>query len=139
MFLSSDKPVLVTQLGPGYNVGNNGDPVISMIPPIDHYSTSVSFIPLEVDFTTRFINIAAEAKITLTMDEQSLSLTWNTIYDSGGNIFGYGTQVPITVTDLDSHTLSSTSKFSTLVYGFSVASGYSYSAGVSISKLVFGK
>ena len=137
--LVSNKPVLVAQLGPSYNVGNNGDPVISMIPPIDHYSMSLSFISLEFDFTAHYINIAAESKITIEMDGQSLSLTWNTIYDSNGNIFGYGAQVPITVSGLDSHTLSSTSKFSTLVYGFSVSSGYSYSAGVSINKLVFGK
>lgn len=73
------------------------------------------------------------------MDGQSLSLTWNTIYDKNGDIFGYGARVPITVSGLDSHTLSSMSKFSTLVYGFSIATGYSYSAGVSIGKLVFGK
>lgn len=137
--LDSDKPVLVAQLGPSFSFGSNGDPVISMIPPINHYSMSVSFISLEIDFTTHFINIAAETKIAIEMDGQSLSLTWNTIYGNNGKIFGYGAQVPITVSGLASHTLSSMSKFSTLVYGFSIATGYSYSAGVSITKLVFGK
>ena len=127
--LVSNKPVLVAQLGPGNAFGSNGDPVISMILPIEQYRTEATFISLELsDFTIHYINIAAKTKIMVEMDEQPLSLTWNTIYDSDGNIFGYGAQVSITVTNLASHTLSSVSEFSTLVYGFGSSTGYSYPA-----------
>ena len=130
--LVSNKPVLVVQLGPGYNLSPDGDPVISMVPPIDQYSESVTFISPDIsDFTSHHVNIASVTIDTILMDGQPLSLTWNTISDSDNNIVGYGTQVLIT--DLTSHTITSMSntKFSTLVYGFGTDIGYSYSAGVN--------
>ena len=44
--ISSDKPILVTQLGPGYKLGDTGDPVISIIPSIDQYSKKLSLFLL---------------------------------------------------------------------------------------------
>ena len=132
--LVSNKPVLVVQLGPSGGLSPGGDPVISMIPPIDQYSESVTFISPDIsDFTSHHVNIASVTIDTILMDGQPLSLTWNNISDSDNNIIGYGTQVLIT--DLTSHTITSMSntKFSTLVYGFGNSEGYSYSAGVNFS------
>ena len=139
--LVSDKPVLVAQLGPGYSFGNSGDPVISMISPIQHFSsTSFSFISPEISaFTTHFINIATTTEnAVIKMDGDSLSLSWNKIYDSNRMVIGYGAQWPITVKNIASHILSSNSKFSTLVYGFGSYTGYSYSAGVELKQLFSG-
>ena len=132
--LVSSKPVLVVQLGPGQTLSPDGDPVISMVPPIDQYSESVTFISPDIsEFTSHHVNIASVTIDTILMDGQPLSLTWNNIFDSDNNIIGYGTQVLIT--DLTSHTITSMSntKFSTLVYGFGTLVGYSYSAGVNFS------
>ena len=132
--LVSNKPVLVVQLGPGVNLSPGGDPVISMVPPIDQYSESVTFISLDIsEFTSHHVNIASVTIDTILMDGQPLSLTWNNIFDSDNNIIGYGTQ--ILITDLTSHTITSMSntKFSTMVYGFANLVGYSYSAGVNFS------
>lgn len=139
--LVSDKPVLVAQLGPGYSFGNSGDPVISMISPIEHFSTtSVSFISPEISsFTKHFINLATTTEnAVIKMDGDSLSLSWNKIYDSDRMVIGYGAQVSITVKNVASHILSSNSEFSTLVYGFGSYTGYSYSAGVELKQLISG-
>ena len=132
----SDKPVLVNQLGAGHNADNIGDPVISMIPSIDQYSERITFIspPISGSYpvTSHYINIAATSQDTVLMDGSVLSLTWNTIYNDN-NIIGYGTQVQIT--DLNSHTITSQSKLSILVYGFGGVTGYSYSAGMNLMQL----
>ena len=39
------------------------------------------------------------------------------------------------ITDFNSHTITSQSKLSVLVYGFGYAIGYSYSAGVNLMQL----
>ena len=137
--LISDKPVLVTQLGPGNNFDflGIGDPVISMILPIDQYFENITFIsPTLPIIETHHLNLASITNDTVLMDGQPLSLTWNNIYDSENNIMGYGTQIPIT--DLTSHTITtqSNTKFSALVYGFGWSTGYSYSANVKQMQLV---
>ena len=137
--LVSDKPVLVTQLGPGNNFDflGIGDPVISTIPPIDQYFENVTFIsPILPIIETHHLNLASTANDTVLMDGEPLSLTWNNIYDSDNNIIGYGAQIPIT--DLTSHTITtqSNTKFSALVYGFGWSTGYSYSANVNQMQLV---
>ena len=132
----SDKPVLVNQLGASYWLDNNGDPVISMIPSIDQYSEKITFIspPISGSYpvTSHYINIAATSQDTVLMDGSVLSLTWNTIYNDN-NIIGYGAQVQITGSN--SHTITSQSNLSVLVYGFGPSTGYSYSCGVNLMQL----
>ena len=132
----SDKPILVNQLGPSHNADNSGDPVISMVPSIDQYSEKITFVSIPISgpipVTSHYINIAATSQDTVLMDGSVLSLAWNTIYNDD-NIIGYGAQVQIT--DFNSHTITSQSKLSLLVYGFGYATGYSYSAGVNLMQL----
>ena len=132
----SDKPILVNQLGASYEVDNIGDPVISMVPSINHYSEKIKFVSPPISgsrpVTSHYINIATTSQDTVLMDGSVLSLTWNTIYNDN-NIIGYGAQVQIT--DLNSHTITSQSKLSVLVYGFGDFTGYSYSAGVNLMQL----
>ena len=129
--VSSDKPILVTQLGAGYNLG---DPVISVVPSVDQYSPNVVLhvSPNINDIISHYINIATTTnQSTILVDGVALPLTWNAIYDHTNNVIGYGTQLNSTSLDIP-HIVTSHTKFSTLVYGFGFASGYSYSAGVSL-------
>ena len=133
-FISSDKPILVIQLGPGYELGDTGDPVISLVPSVNQYSYEAVFILLDLEcITTHYINIATTTNdSTILLDGDELSLTWNVIYDHTNNIIGYGTKLNATELSLDiPHTLTSYDNFSTLVYGFGHASGYSCSTGVN--------
>ena len=138
--LISDKPVLVNQLVPGGDINSNlGDPMISVIPPIDQHSTSITFAVLGniPNALLHFINIALTTKDTILLDGQPVSVKWNEIFNHDNNIIGYGTQIQMP-NNLTSHviTTQSNTKFSLLVYGFGYYDGYSYSAGVNINQLV---
>ena len=128
--ISSDKPIFVTQLGAGYNLG---DPVISVVPSVDQYSQNVVLVSPNINgIISHYINIATTTnQSTILVDGIALPLTWNAIYDNTNNVIGYGTQLNSTSLDIP-HIVTSHTKFSTLVYGFGFASGYSYSAGVSL-------
>ena len=137
--VSSDKPILVTQLGAGYDLGNTGDPVISIVPSVDQYSQEIVFVSPNInygDITSHYINIATTTnQSVILVDGVALALTWNAIYDHTNNVIGYGTQLNINSTSLDiPHIISSDTKFSTLVYGFGSFKGYSYSAGVNLTQ-----
>ena len=136
--VSSDKPILVTQLGAGYALDYTGDPVISIVPSIDQYSQEIVFVSPNIngDITSHYINIATTTnQSTILVNGIALTLTWNAIYDHTNNVIGYGTQLIINSTSLDiPHILTSHTKFSTLVYGFGFTSGYSYSAGVNLTQ-----
>ena len=133
--ISSDKPILVTQLGPGRMISITGDPVISLVPSVDQYLQEVVFVSPDIDndeFTTHYVNIATTTnETTILLDGDELSLTWNAIYDYKNNIIGYGTQFNSTTSSTDTpHIITSYDNFSTLVYGFGPHSGYSYSVGI---------
>ena len=132
--ISSDKPILVTQLGPGHMISITGDPVISLVPSVDQYSHEVVFVSPDIhnnEFTSHYVNIATTTnETTILLNGDELSLTWNAIYDYTNNIIGYGTQFNSTSTDTP-HVVASYNRFSTLVYGFGPRSAYSYSVGVN--------
>ena len=133
--ISSDKPILVTQLGAGHNLGNTGDLVISVVPSVDQYSQETVFVSPNINGITShyIINIATTSLNTILVDGIALPLTWNAIYDHTNNVIGYGTQAQLNSNSLDiPHILTSHTKFSTLVYGFGYHASYYYSAGVSL-------
>ena len=138
-YIKSDKPILVVQLGTsGDRQKDYGDPVISMIPPIEQYQQSITFVvPLLSGISRYHVNIATTKKGSVLLDGQTISVTWDDIYDNNDIIIGYGTQIQLNKTLFsDSHTIKMQSKFSALVYGFGTRHGLSYSAGVNLIQLV---
>ena len=139
-YIEADKPILVTQLGPGSSTNNNnyGDPVISMIPPLEQHQQSITLVfPSFSSITTLYVNIASTKKGPVFLDGQSLSVTWNDIHDNNNNTVGYGAQIQFSYSSTSlSYTISMQSKFSALVYGFGQDLGLSYSAGVNLKQLV---
>ena len=99
-YAKSDKPVFVVILGVGstLNDGNIGDPVMSIVPPIDHYTTSniLFYIPNYSDFNSHYINIiSTEPNPEIMMNEQALSLNWTTINGNDRVPAGYAAQMYI--------------------------------------------
>ncbi|XP_019860656.1 PREDICTED: hemicentin-1-like isoform X1 [Amphimedon queenslandica] len=133
----SNKPVLVTQLGPSQDSGGsgNGDPVISLIPPIELHQQNITLvIPGFSSIINNYINIATTTKGSLYINGQLQSVTWNNIYNNMSSIIGYGTQIPFnTISTLSSYTISMETGFTALVYGFGNHHGYSYSAGINLT------
>ena len=129
--ISSDKQILVTQLVPGHNLGNIGDPAISLVPSVNQYSQDVVFVSPNINgITSHYINIATTNQSTILLDGVALPLTWNAIYDYTNNVIGYGTQLNSNSLDIP-HILTSDNKFTTLIYGIGSDTAYSYSAGLS--------
>ena len=139
-YIEADKPILVTQLGPGSSTNNNnyGDPVISMIPPLEQHQQSITLVfPSFSSITTLYVNIASTKKGPVLLDGQSISVTWNDIHDNNNNTIGYGAQIQFNYSSTSvSYTISMQSTFSALVYGFGRSEGFSYSAGVNLEQLV---
>ena len=139
-YIESDKPILVTQLGPSGGTNNNGygDPVISMIPSLEQHQQSITLVvPSFSSITTLYVNIASTKKGPVLLDGQSISVTWNNIYNNGNNTVGYGAQIQFNYSSTSvSYTISMQSTFSALVYGFGPYLGFSYSAGVNLEQLV---
>lgn len=142
--INSDKPVLVNQLGPSGGVSSHeSDPVISTIPPVGQYSSTVTFVVLNIQYhLINYINIAISTKDTILLNGQPLLVEWNEILDLNDRVIGYGTQIA-TTDEFGIHiynvTTQSNTKFSLLVYGFHSSTGYSYSAGINLNQLVKGK
>ena len=136
-YIESDKPILVTQLGPGggKNINYLGDPVISVIPPLKQHQKSITLlVPSFSSITMLYVNIASTKKGPVLLDGQSISVTWNNIYNNGNNTVGYGAQIQFNYSSTSvSYTISMQSKFSALVYGFGSHEGFSYSAGVNLN------
>ena len=128
--ISSDKQILVTQLVPGHNLGNTGDPAISLVPSVNQYSQDVVFVSPNINgITSHYINIATTNQSTILLDGVALPLTWNAIYSYTNNVIGYGTRLTSTSLDVP-QILTSDNKFTTLIYGTGSSTAYSYSAGV---------
>ena len=141
-YIESDKPILVTQLGPSSTNNNNnnayGDPVISMIPPLEQHQQSITLVvPSFSDITTLYVNIASTKKGPVLLDGQSISVTWNDMHDNNNNTVGYGAQIQFNYSSTSvSYTISMQSTFSALVFGFGRSEGFSYYAGVNLKQLV---
>ena len=148
--LVSNNPVLVSQLGPGTELGGTGDPVISVIPPVEQHTKEIyfSFFDDLPNIQAHYISIATTSRDTnILMDGKPLSVTWNSIPDKDNKVIGYGAHVNMTAmimnlaTNNTYHSIttsSSETKISLLVYGFGSYSGYSYSAGADQMKLFTG-
>ena len=88
-YLESDKPLLVTQMIPGYNAdGITGDPSISIIFPIEQYKRDIIFFSNFPQITQYYINIITTQQDTMLMDGFVLSLSWNSINDLNNEVVG---------------------------------------------------
>ena len=143
-YIESSKPILVVQLGPGshFQIGSlrhhDGNVVMSNIPSVKQYSKNISFYHPGDDYwyiEYHYINIATTVQdTTVTMDDEVLSLSWTTIYDTNNLSVGYGATVKFNNIYNNYSTLHSTSPISVLVYSWDSHVGYSYSAGVELQK-----
>ena len=138
-YMESKKPILITQMMTGgqYSLG---DPAVSVIPPLDHYTNNVVFSNRIFDKSIHYdnynyINIVAEIRDTIIMDGEALHLSWESISGFIGGTVGYSATLPVSV---GVHNIISANgaPFHILVYGYADIRlvGYSFSAGVGILK-----
>ena len=127
-FVTSDKPVLVAQLGVG-------DPIISILPSLNQYTNHYSFFSLNTsDFNIHQISVSVLAQYyqpsSIRLDDQPISCSWSPIYNNGGILVGYGCHRSVTggMTHVVSHD-NLDGRLAVLVYGYGDLRGYGYLAG----------
>ena len=129
-YIEATKAILVTQMSPSAKHDQtNGDPAISVIPPMERYIKTYSFyIPNPGDFLSAYLNIITKEKVTFTLNGVTLSPSWNTITDNGGNTVGYGAQLfdEISFTTAYKLTTSADAEFYTLAYAFGINKAISF-------------
>ena len=136
--ITADKPVLVSVLGTSENADeNNGDPLLFMIPPVEQYSTNISYTIINEHFNSSFVNLVVTGDYNdILMDDITLSSQWSPILASNltaDNITAYATHLQIN--DSETHniaTKNATTKFSAVIYGFKFSVGYGQRTGMTL-------
>lgn len=149
-YLHSSKSILVVQLATGGSIttgGDNlGDPVMTMVAPLQQYVTNMTFLTIDsIGAATHSISIAVVANDSqsspwgILLDDLPLNCEWTEMQDSDGCIVGYGCTLslinsgPHSVSSAEANTL-----FSAIVHGF-VSSphlqGYAYLSGLALQNL----
>ena len=122
-YIEATKVILVTQMSPSSEHSGNGqpigDPAISVIPPMERYIKTYAFyIPNPDSLSYAYMNILTKKKVTFTLNGATISPSWNTITDNGGNIVGYGAQWSISFTTTYKLTTTADAEFYALIYAF---------------------
>ena len=138
-YLFSNKPVLVVQMATGGSGDNLGDPAMAIVPPLQQYVSSASFVSLEaVTFDTHAISVTVGREhfrpLDVLFDGLPLNCIWNEIIDQDNCVAGFGCNMNIAA---GSHTVSHGAEgglLSVMAYGFDTTPlrGYAYTAGMNI-------
>ena len=138
-YLFTSKPVLVVQMATGGSVDNVGDPVMAIVPPIQQYVSSASFLSLEtVTFESHAISVTVAREhfesLDILLDGMPLNCTWNEIVNLDDCVVGFGCNMNVTA---GSHTVSHHAEgglLSVMAYGFDSTplQGYAYTAGMNV-------
>ena len=135
-YIESNKPISITQMMTS-GEGGYGDPAVSLIPSIDHYSNRAviqSRIFYENDFIHKnYINILALSPDTMMINGLALNVTWESVKDFNDSTIGYSAALSISVGVHDIYSINGV-PFHVLVYGYAHNVGYSFSAGVGVFK-----
>ena len=125
-YLKSNKPLLMVQLGQGLETDGMGDPAMMIVPPMEQYTSRVSFIPLMMDgsfsFMHNFINILATAEhfdySKILLDGKPVKADWSMVLGDNDTTVAYGCKIPISAGSHIVEHRHPNGRLSVLVYGF---------------------
>ena len=144
-FLEADKPLLVVQLATGGSQDNNGigDPVMSIVTPVEQFSSShiAFYLPPIPSLDYHAINVMLyQSDISpdgVIINGVTSLVSWTRLHDQNGVTVGYLGRIYVNITNEGSdHCISTISgtKMGLVVYGFGSTpheTGYSYAAGLN--------
>ena len=137
----ADKPVMLTQFGASLRVDGRGDPSLSIVPPVEQYTSEYTYLAHRS--YQNFINIMipvfrnadANNTVNVTLDGKLiLPHKWNAVHCSDDSICGYVARLNVTGRDA-SHTVESSAPVGVMVYGYADARSYAHPAGMKLSHL----
>ena len=140
--ITSNKPVLVVQYAKGLETDNTGDPLMTIIPPVEQYITgSVTFGTLNrvgEDEVRNFMSLS------ITSDEFSnLNINSRSAFSAGtgnnlGLLMSYGFERSMAIPD-GSNTVNNPttgSRYAAIIYGWAKGTGIGMPAGYGLQKLM---
>ena len=129
----TDKPVQIVLLSTSEGTDDgDGDPLMMLVPPVEQYTSYITFATINDNFTSNFINLVVVGNPHHVFLDGEPIYDWTSIYSSTGSLLGYGLQMNVS-TDNHTLTVSNTSTlFSAWIYGFDFSVGYGQSLGMNL-------
>ena len=129
----TDKPVQLVLFSTSEGTDDgDGDPLMMLVPPVEQYTSYITFATINDNFTSNFINLVVVGDPHHVFLDGEPIYDWTSIYSSMGSLLGYGLQMNVSTYN---HTLtvSNTSTlFSAWIYGFDFSVGYGQSVGMNL-------
>lgn len=140
--LSADKPIFVVKLAEGGENDKIGDPVISVVPPVQQYINSVSFFVYPRSFFWyNYIGVTVNNKHfshdSILLDSRPINCIWTALDSIRNGTLGHACTLTI---ESGIHTMRhkhENGSFSVIVYGYhqSIHQAYAYNAGMKLNVL----
>ena len=134
--IESNNPVLVMEYTQGFDLDNIGDPLMTMIPPVEQYSNNYVFNVLP-EFSTNYITIYVAPEFfqpqRIFVDNSSLlTASWTAVYCSTGTLCGYITRQNLTAGEHRLYHTDADARVGVSAYGFNRFNSYGYAGGLQL-------
>ena len=133
--ITSNQPIFVTQLCPSQQKGSTqGDPFMIIIPPIEQFSTNVTFPGYGDRFPQNYVNIAVlgtQVPTGVYLGSTLITSGWTAARFPNGTIIGYVTQVTTSGIQYNLK-ITEDRKMMVYVYGYDNYDSYGYIAGMDL-------
>ena len=135
----TSEPVYIAEFGFGHDYLSDGygDPLLMTIPPLEQYTHNVTFSAFETmpkNYYSILVPNDQYFNQTFLYNGFIVTPTWTTIYYPNGSIAGYGYSAQFSGAVTISHS-NVNGRIGVNVYGFSIAGGYGYSAGMKFNPI----
>ena len=138
--IESNNPVLVMEYAKGYDLDRIGDPLMTMIPPVEQYSNNYVFDVLP-EFGTNYITIYVapeyfQPEKIFVDDSNLLTNSWTAVYCSTGTLCGYVTRQNLTAGEHSLYHTDANARVGVSAYGFNRYNSYGYPGGLQLTPIL---
>ena len=138
--IESNNPVLVMEYTQGFDLDNIGDPLMTMIPPVEQYSNNYVFNVLP-EFGTNYITIYVAPEYfqpdrVFVDDSNLLTDSWTAVYCSTGALCGYITGQNLTAGEHSLYHTDANARVGVSAYGFNRYNSYGYPGGLQLTPIL---
>ena len=135
--IESNNPVLVMEYAQGIDLDNVGDPLMTMVPPVEQYSNNYVFNVLP-EFSTNYITIYVAPEYfqpeRIFVDKSDLlTYSWTAVYCSAGELCGYITRQNLTAGEHRLYHKDTDARVGVSAYGFNPSNSYGYPGGLQLT------
>ena len=133
--ITSNQPIFVVQLCPSQQQGSSqGDPFMIIVPPIEQFSTNVTFPGYGDRFPQNYVNVAVlgtQVPTGVYLGSTLISSGWTAARFPNGSTIGYVTQVTTSGVQYNLK-ITENRKMMVSVYGYDNYDSYGYVAGMDL-------